>query len=113
MASRLAGKVCVITGTGGSMGRATALTFAGEGASIVGCDVAVGPAQETATLVLASGAQMISMQPCHLADPAECTALVDLALRTFGRIDVLFNLAAASYFNKLEDVTDQEWDNAR
>jgi NAD(P)-dependent dehydrogenase (short-subunit alcohol dehydrogenase family) len=95
------------------MGRATALTFAGEGASIVGCDVAVGPAQETDALVLASGAQMISMQPCHLADPAECTALVDLALRTFGRIDVLFNLAAASYFNKLEDVTDQEWDNAR
>jgi NAD(P)-dependent dehydrogenase (short-subunit alcohol dehydrogenase family) len=36
---RLAGKVCVITGTGGSMGRATALTFAREGASIVGCDV--------------------------------------------------------------------------
>ena len=36
MVGRLAGKVCVITGTGGSMGRATALTFAREGASVVG-----------------------------------------------------------------------------
>ena len=41
MAGRLAGKVCVITGTGGSMGRATALTFAREGASVAGCDVTV------------------------------------------------------------------------
>jgi NAD(P)-dependent dehydrogenase (short-subunit alcohol dehydrogenase family) len=47
MAGRLAGKVCVITGTGGSMGRATALTFAREGASVVGCDVAVEPAAAT------------------------------------------------------------------
>ena len=41
MAGRLAGKACVITGTGGSMGRAAALTFAREGASVVGCDVSV------------------------------------------------------------------------
>ena len=43
VSGRLAGKVCVVTGTGGSMGRATALTFAREGASVVGCDVAVEP----------------------------------------------------------------------
>src|ERR1700685_2245189 len=47
MPGRLEGKVCVITGTGGSMGRATALTFAREGASVVGCDVIVEPAAET------------------------------------------------------------------
>ena len=41
MGGRLSGKVCVITGTGGAMGRASALTFAREGASVVGCDVAV------------------------------------------------------------------------
>ena len=47
MAGRLAGKVCVITGTGGSMGRATALAFAREGASVVGCDVTVEPTAAT------------------------------------------------------------------
>ena len=46
---RLEGKVCIITGTGGSMGRAAALTFAREGALVVGCDVAVEPAEEAGT----------------------------------------------------------------
>lgn len=113
MAGRLAGKVCVITGTGGSMGRATALAFAREGASVVGCDVAVAPAEATVEMVQAAGGQMVSMQPCRLTDPAECGALVDLAVRAFGRIDMLFNLAATSYFNRLEDITDEEWDRAR
>jgi NAD(P)-dependent dehydrogenase (short-subunit alcohol dehydrogenase family) len=113
MPGRLEGKVCVITGTGGSMGRATALTFAQEGAIVVGCDVTIEAAAETAEMVRASGAQMISMQPCHLADPADCRALVDLAVQTYGRLDVLFNLAAVSYFNMLEDITDDEWHDAR
>src|SRR5271156_735887 len=98
MAGRLAGKVCVITGTGRSMGRATALTFAREGASVVGCDLTVEGAQGTAEMVQAAGGQMVSMQPCHLSDPTDCAALIDLAVHTFGRIDVLFNLAGASYF---------------
>jgi NAD(P)-dependent dehydrogenase (short-subunit alcohol dehydrogenase family) len=60
---RLAGKVCVVTGTGGSMGRAAALTFAREGASVVGCDVAVEPAEETVKMVHAAGGEMVSLQP--------------------------------------------------
>ena len=113
MAGRLAGKVCVITGTGGSMGRATALTFAREGASVVGCDVTVEPAEETVELVRAAGGQMVSLQPCRLSDPAECARLVELAVSEFGRIDVLYNLAARSHFHRLEDFTDEEWDAAR
>jgi NAD(P)-dependent dehydrogenase (short-subunit alcohol dehydrogenase family) len=95
------------------MGRATALTFAREGASVVGCDVAIEPAQETAEMVRAAGGEMVSMQPCRLADPADCAALVDLAIQTFGRIDVLFNLAGRSHFGRLENVTDDDWDAAR
>jgi NAD(P)-dependent dehydrogenase (short-subunit alcohol dehydrogenase family) len=56
---------------------------------------------------------MVSMHPCNLSQPADCQALVDMALRKFGRIDVVFNLAAAAYFNPLEDITDEEWDGAR
>jgi NAD(P)-dependent dehydrogenase (short-subunit alcohol dehydrogenase family) len=95
------------------MGHATALTFAREGASIVGCDVSVEAAEATVEAVRAAGGEMESMHPCRLTDPAECAKLVQLAVRSFGRIDVLFNLAARSHFGWLEDVTDEEWDAAR
>src|SRR6202453_4195664 len=105
MSGRLAGKFCVVTGTGGSMGRATALRFAREGALLVGCDVAVDPAEETLAAVRAADGEMVSLQPCGLSDPAECAKLVELAVSEFGRIDVLFNLAARSHFSRLEDFT--------
>ena len=38
---------------------------------------------------------------------------MDLAVRTFSRIDVLFNNAAMAYFNWIEDITDEEWDRNR
>jgi len=75
-AGRLSGKVCVITGTGGSIGRATALTFAQEGALVVGCDVTAESATATVDMVHAAGGQMVSIQPCRLTDPADCAALV-------------------------------------
>ena len=113
MSGRLSGKVCIITGTGGSMGRASALAFAKEGASVVGCDLNIDAAEATVALVRAAGGRMESLQPCQLAKPAECRALVDLAVRAFGRIDVLFNNAAMAYFNWIEDITDEEWDRDR
>jgi NAD(P)-dependent dehydrogenase (short-subunit alcohol dehydrogenase family) len=109
MSDRLAGKVCVVTGTGGSMGRATALAFARAGALLVGCDVAVEPAEETLRAVRAAGGQMVSLQPCRLSAPADCRKLIELAVGEFGRVDVLFNLAARSHFSRLEDFTDEEW----
>ena len=109
MTGRLAGKVCVITGTGGSIGRAAALAFAREGASVIGCDVNVDAAQATVDKVRGARGAMVSLHPCRLTAPAECQALVDLAVRTFGRIDVLFNNAAMAYFNWLEDISDEEW----
>src|ERR1700759_217479 len=108
MSGRLAGKVCVVTGTGGSMGRATALLFAREGARVVGCDVVVDSAQETVEMVRAAGGEMVSLHPARLSDPTESAKLVELAVSEFGRIDVLFNLAAKTHFSWLEDVTDDD-----
>ncbi|MFZ0378213.1 MAG: SDR family NAD(P)-dependent oxidoreductase [Solirubrobacteraceae bacterium] len=110
---RLSARVCVITGTGGSIGRATAMAFAREGASVVGCDVSVEPADSTVAMVRRAGGEMVSMQPCRLDDPADRQALIELALGKYGRIDVLCNFAATAYFNWLEDITDEEWDRAR
>jgi NAD(P)-dependent dehydrogenase (short-subunit alcohol dehydrogenase family) len=109
MSGRLSGRVCVVTGTGGSMGRATAMTFAREGALVVGCDVTVEAAQETVQIVRAAGGEMVSLQPCRLSDPGDCAKLVELAVSEFGKVDVLFNLAARSHFSRLEDFTDEEW----
>jgi NAD(P)-dependent dehydrogenase (short-subunit alcohol dehydrogenase family) len=95
------------------MGRAAALTFAREGAWVVGCDVTVEPAEETLKAVHAAGGEMVSLQPCHLGDPAECARLVDLAVSEFGRIDVLYNLAARAHLHSFEGFTDQEWNAAR
>ena len=95
------------------MGRATALTFAREGAKVVGCDVSVETAKATVEAVRGASGQIVSKQPCRLDDPADCEALVELALGTYGRVDVLVNLAAVAYFNWLEDITDEEWDRAR
>jgi NAD(P)-dependent dehydrogenase (short-subunit alcohol dehydrogenase family) len=63
MSGRLSGKVCVVTGTGGSMGHATALTFAREGALLVGCDGTVDPADEPQEAVRAAGGQKVSRRP--------------------------------------------------
>ena len=73
------------------MGRTATLTFAREGASVVGCDVTVAPAEETVAMVHAAGGTMVSLQPCHLGDPSESAKPVDLAVSEFGRIDVLYN----------------------
>src|ERR1700758_2035514 len=113
MSNRLSGKVCIITGTGGGMGREAALTFAREGASVVGCGLYVSDAEATVEAVRAAGGTMVSMQPCDLTKPGDCQAVVDFAERTFGRIDVLFNNAAMAYFNWLEDISDEEWDRNR
>jgi NAD(P)-dependent dehydrogenase (short-subunit alcohol dehydrogenase family) len=105
MSLRLDKKICLITGTGGSIGRAAALKFAAEGASIVGCDVNANAAQETLDAVLAAGGTMASMQPCDLTDAAECTRFIDFALGLHGGFDVLYNNAAMAYFGWMNELT--------
>jgi NAD(P)-dependent dehydrogenase (short-subunit alcohol dehydrogenase family) len=95
------------------MGREAALAFAREGALVVGCNLRSDGAQETVDAVRAAGGTMVSLHPCDLTRPADCQALVDLAVRTHGRIDVLFNNAAMGYFNWIEDISDEEWDRNR
>ena len=110
MSDRLLGKVCIITGTGGSIGRATALLFAREGAVVVGCGLQVDDAEATVEAVRATGGVMVSLQPCDLTKQVDCQALIGFAVRTFNRIDVLLSNAATAFFNSLENLTDDAWD---
>jgi NAD(P)-dependent dehydrogenase (short-subunit alcohol dehydrogenase family) len=109
MAKRLEDKVCVVTGTGGSIGRAAALRFADEGAIVVGCDTNVLAGQETVDLVIANGGKMISLHPADLSKKEDCLKLIALAIREYNRVDVLFNNAAKAHFNWIEDVSAEEW----
>ena len=98
MSKRLAGKVCVITGTGGTMGRCAARSFASEGAFVVGCDINASGAVETVAAVQADGNDMMSLHPCDLTDPESARALVAAAIESHGRIDVLYNNCGMAYF---------------
>jgi len=71
MSERLLGKVCIITGTGGSIGREAALTFAREGALVVGRDLQVEAARSTVEAVRAA-AGLNALLP--LFDKAEAYA---------------------------------------
>jgi NAD(P)-dependent dehydrogenase (short-subunit alcohol dehydrogenase family) len=109
MTGRLQDKVCVITGSGGSIGRAASLRFAEEGALVVGCDAQPTAAQETVELVRLAEGRMVSLHPVDLTTMADCRKLVDFAVGEHGRIDVLFNNAAMAHFNWIEDITEEEW----
>ena len=101
MPSQLDGKVCVITGRGGTIGGA----FAREGASVVGCDGSVGAAPATVELVRGSGRDTVYEHSSHLTDSANRRALPDLALRGFGRVDGSLRLTPSAYFSRLERIT--------
>lgn len=109
MTGRLEGKTCIITGTGGSMGRAAALMFAREGAKVVGCDINPQSGQAVLDEVTAAGGRMVSLHPCDLTKPEQCRALVELAMTSFGKIDVLYNNAAMAYFGWIEELSDEDW----
>ncbi len=109
MVGRLENKVCVLTGSGGSMGYETALLFAREGAKIVGADIDARSAAATVQAVRDAGGSMASLHPCDLTKKDQCQALVDLAIEEFGQIDILYNNAARAYFNWIEDIPEGEW----
>jgi NAD(P)-dependent dehydrogenase (short-subunit alcohol dehydrogenase family) len=106
---RLAGKTCIVTGSGGSIGRATCLRFAAEGANLVGCDVAPAGAEETMRLVEQAGGRMISVHPADLTQKEACERVAAAAVETFGRLDVLFNNGAMAYFAWIEEMSDETW----
>lgn len=106
---RLAGKIALITGIGGGMGRAAALTFAREGARIVGCDLFEDGAAETVRLVRAAGGEIVNFAPVDLADAAASAAWVADAIAAFGGADILYNNASTPKFGAVQDLSIDDW----
>ncbi|WP_197277082.1 SDR family NAD(P)-dependent oxidoreductase [Sphingomonas profundi] len=106
---RLAGRTCIVTGSGGSIGRASCLRFAAEGANVVGCDIAAAGAAETLAQVEAGGGTMISIHPADLTDKAQCARVIAAAVEAFGGVDVIFNNGAMAYFDWIDTIDDETW----
>ncbi|HEX8346082.1 MAG TPA: SDR family NAD(P)-dependent oxidoreductase [Actinoplanes sp.] len=109
MSGRLAGAVALITGTAGGQGRAAALLFAAEGATVVGCDLRADGAEETVDLVRRAGGVMTSTHPVDLTDEAAVTRWVEEAVGRHGRVDILYANAASTRFAPVEQVTLDDW----
>jgi NAD(P)-dependent dehydrogenase (short-subunit alcohol dehydrogenase family) len=106
---RLENKVALITGGTSGIGEATALLFAGKGASVA----LTGRNQERGgqlrDKILSSGGKAIFIR-CDVRKSQECCRAVDETVSAFGRLDILFNNAGVFYPHSVVDCSEKEWD---
>jgi len=107
--TRLAGKVALVTGTAGGIGRATALTLAREGAAVVGCDLDPDGSAETVRLARDAGGEMTAMAPVDLSAEAGANAWVADAVAAYGGVDILVNNASAIRFGPITTLSWDDW----
>ena len=94
MGTRLAGKVAIVTGSGTGIGRATALAFAAEGATVIIATRTPAHGEETLALITAAGGKAIFKQ-IDIGDHAASRAMVDAVAAECGRLDIVVHNAAA------------------
>jgi NAD(P)-dependent dehydrogenase (short-subunit alcohol dehydrogenase family) len=106
---RLVDKVCLITGAGSGIGRASAILFAAEGAAVAAADIdAAAAAATVATIGSAGGTARAYL--VDVADPASTERLAADVVADFGRIDVLFNNAGIAGVGVLHETSVELWD---
>ena len=102
-------KVCLVTGAGSGIGRATAERFASEGGKVLVIDRDEEGGKQTVDLIRKNKGEAI-FSKCDVGNEEEIKASVQLALDTWKRIDVVVNNAAMMTFKKIVDLTTEEWD---
>lgn len=114
----LDGRVVIVTGAGGGIGRAHALAFAAEGASVVVNDIGVGldgsgggvsPAQEVVDAIVSAGGQAV-VDTTDVADWSGVEGLIARTVDTFGRLDVVVNNAGFLRDRMIANIAEDEWD---
>ena len=112
MGTRLAGKVAIITGATLGLGKAGALLFAREGASVVICDRGRTPQNAQKVLAEAEGLSgEIAYKRCDVMIKEDITALVQFTVEKYGRVDVMVNNAIIDTpGGMLEDVMLEDWE---
>jgi len=106
----LAGKVVVITGASQGIGRASALTFAGEGARLLLAARGADGLTAVATAASEAGAPEVASVPCDVTLDADVDRLIATAMERFGRVDVLVNNAAGKLpAGDFADIDNADW----
>jgi NAD(P)-dependent dehydrogenase (short-subunit alcohol dehydrogenase family) len=118
MDAPLAGRVVVVTGSGGGIGREHALAFARAGARVVVNDPGVSldgtgsshePADSVVADIRAAGGEAVASYD-SVADHAQAAGIVGLAMGSFGRLDVVVNNASVFHGVLFDEMTEAQWD---
>ena len=106
---RLKQRVCLITGAGSGIGRATAECFAQEGATVVAVDLnpaAVGATQQT---IQAAGGNCLSLA-IDVSQESQVRDAIATTVEQFGRLDVIHNNAGISLLKPITETTEADFD---
>ncbi|MWV44087.1 glucose 1-dehydrogenase [Paenibacillus sp. HJL G12] len=106
---RVSGKVAIVTGAAGGMGKADAMLLAQEGAKVVVTDIQEDKVNEVVEEINKNGGEAIGFRH-NVTSEEEWQHIVDETVKKWGKVDVLVNNAGISLAKKLVDTTAQDWD---
>jgi NAD(P)-dependent dehydrogenase (short-subunit alcohol dehydrogenase family) len=111
MAGLMEGKAGLVTGAASGIGRACAVRFGQEGASVVVSDLESSRAggEETVRMIVDSGGTA-EFFPCDVSSSTDCEALVARVVETYGKLDFAHNNAGIGVHAPLAETTDEEFD---
>jgi len=105
---RFTDKVCIVTGGGSGIGRATCLQMAAEGGKVVVADLKLDSAQATVDDITKAGGQAIAVA-VDVGDSTQVQAVIAKAVETYAKIDVIVNDAAMMTFTPIVDIAEADF----